>query len=157
VAYSQDIVQLIADAVAAITTSSTLPATPAFHTREMWSFSQLDDAVYPLVILDRPLNEDGKQMIGAGKKSYQLTLYIFAGTLEPNADFTLKEALLILSEEIKTGLLLKLSGCATNLGRLEDITGYKSTEIPETRQVGSNPCGLMLQIPVTYISYAAIC
>lgn len=158
-AYSQEVIQIVKDKVSLIPTSVLLPVVPEFHTKEMWDFNQLTDATYPLVILDRPLDEESKIMMqGNPQKIYRLFIYIFAGCVDVNADHaTYKEPLLIIAEEIKDKLIKLLSDAVGATGRISNIVGYKSTEIPETRKNDNNPVGLLLQLPIVYTSLKSIC
>lgn len=151
-AYSQQIIQVAEDKVAAIATSSVLTSVPHFYTKEMWDFNQLTDAEYPLIILDRPIQEKTKIGVSVKKqKSYTLIFYLFAGCVEVNADHaTIKEPLLIMAQEMKDKLIKGLDGAAGETWNIEYITSYRSTEIPETKKNDNNPVGLLLELDIVF-------
>jgi hypothetical protein len=127
----------------------------------MWDFNQFTDAIYPLIVVDRPITESSKILLqGNPQKKYNLFIYIFAGTVEVNANHaTHKEPMLILAEEIKTALLKPfiVGFISAGIGKVDPIESYKSDEIPEFKNADSNPVGLLLQLPIVFTSLKSLC
>lgn len=156
-AYSQDIIQIVADNVAAIPTTAVILTVPAFYTKEVWDFNQLTGLTYPLVLLERPIKESVTAS-GNGRpvKKYDLIMWILGGTVQVNSDHaTYKEPLMIIAEAIKLKLIKLLSDYRSAAGNIEDIKSYSSLELPESK-LDDGPVGLILTLQLTYQSKSSI-
>lgn len=150
---SRNIIEIIRESVALVVVNT---ITPSFATMEMYEVNEKIDynITFPVVILDRPLYEDSKVLPqGNVRTNHHVLLYIFSGRVELNDPMTIKEPLLTTAKEMKRQLIIELQ----NDNRIESISGYSSEELPESKELNINPCGLWLKLVITVVDNLAVC
>ena len=151
---SINIVDIVGENVAVINIA-TIPVThPTFLSSEMWLQNLQDDAGYPLVFLERPITEQGKVLPqGNPQSTYDLNVWLFAGTTRQDSPQSEIEPLLSTSKDMKRQLVILLQRDR----RIERINSYSVEEISQTQNLDINPCGVWLKINLTVIDPLTVC
>jgi len=147
---SLDIVTIIRECAALVRISDNAPA---FTTMELWQLNQIDDAEFPLIVLDRPIQENGKVVSQIPQGTYSLTVFCFSGKVDINADHSVKEPLLTIAKEMRRQLVLRIAQDARPI----KLNSYTSLELPESKDLDINPCGIMMTINITVSEVGPVC